>query len=187
MEVKSLIPSSINLLSLSDINCSEDISETGATIFENAGLKASYVYQHYNINCFSDDSGLEVNALNGAPGVYSARYSGEQKSASDNNAKLLSELKNAGDRSARFVTVIALILEGKEYFFEGEIKGRIAAEPRGTNGFGYDPLFIPEGHDLTFAEMDAAEKNAISHRGIAVKKLVAFLKDYVTETPNSKP
>jgi XTP/dITP diphosphohydrolase len=187
MEVKSLIPSSINLLSLSDINCEEDIPETGSTIPENASIKARYIYQNYNMNCFADDSGLEVNALNGAPGVYSARYAGDQRSTSDNNNKLLNDLKNATDRGARFITVIALLLEGKEYLFEGEIKGTIAVEPRGANGFGYDPLFIPEGYDITFAEMDPEKKNAISHRGIAVRKLVDFLKDQVSGVPNSKP
>jgi XTP/dITP diphosphohydrolase len=175
MEVKSLIPSSINLSGLSDIGCEEEIPETGATIKENAVIKARYVFENFKINCFSDDSGLEVEALNGAPGVYSARYAGEQKNTADNNAKLLYELKNKTNRKARFVTIIALIIEGKEYFFEGEIKGTIAFEPRGSNGFGYDPLFIPTGHRSTFAEMDASVKNSISHRAVAVQKLVRFL------------
>jgi XTP/dITP diphosphohydrolase len=181
MEVKSLIPSSLNLKDLSDIGCHEEIPETGTTIRENALIKARYVFEHFRINCFSDDSGLEVEALDGAPGVYSARYAGDHKSTGDNNTKLLQELKNKTNRKARFVTVIALIIDGKEYVFEGEIRGTIAFEPRGKNGFGYDPLFIPTGHRSTFAEMDAELKNTISHRAIAVQKLVRFLSAFVPD------
>jgi XTP/dITP diphosphohydrolase len=164
---------------LSDIHCEEDIPETGATIPENALIKARYVKQHYKMDCFADDSGLEVEALNGAPGVYSARYAGNEKDTDKNNGKLLEELKNASNRNARFVTVIALVVNGKEFVFEGDIKGTIVNEPRGSNGFGYDPLFVPEGYDLTFAEMPSQLKNSISHRAIAVQKLITFLKEHI--------
>jgi XTP/dITP diphosphohydrolase len=177
MEVKSLMPSAINLLSLADIGCENEIPETGVTLSENALLKARFVFDTYKVNCFADDSGLEVEALKGAPGVYSARYAGEHKNTTDNNSKLLNELRSKTNRKARFVTVIALILDGKEYLFEGSIQGTIAFEPRGTNGFGYDPLFIPTGYRSTFAEMDAATKNSISHRAIATKKLVEFFRN----------
>lgn len=175
MEVKSLIPPGINLVSLTDIGCHEDIPETGLTIAENALIKARYIYNKFRLNCFADDSGLEVQALEGAPGVYSARYAGESKSTTDNNKKLLEEMKLKTNRKARFVTVIALLLDGKEQLFEGYAEGTIAYEPRGANGFGYDPLFIPTGYRSTFAEMSAEDKNAISHRAKAMQKLVDFL------------
>lgn len=175
-EVRSLMPSNIQLLSLDDINFKNDIEETETTIEGNALLKARTIYQYTGINCFSDDSGLLVDALNGAPGVYSARYAGEQKNDQDNINKLLTELQNMNNRSAHFKTAMALVLDGKEYVFEGIIDGQITNEKHGSNGFGYDPVFMPDGYDQTFAQMDSGTKNAISHRGIALKKLVEFLK-----------
>jgi XTP/dITP diphosphohydrolase len=160
---------------LSQAGIHEEIPETAQTIEENAVLKARYIFNHYNFDCFADDTGLEVEALNNAPGVYSARYAGEQKSSEDNINKLLAELNGKTNRNARFKTVIALILNGKEYLFEGIINGRIANEKRGEKGFGYDPVFIPNGYEKTFAEMSTSEKNNISHRAIAVQKLAKFL------------
>lgn len=173
--MKLLLPKSIELVSLADINFTEDIPETGITLKENALLKARYIYEKFNLNCFSDDSGLEVEALNGAPGVYSARYAGAQKSEADNNRKILTELEGQSNRNARFTTVIALIVNGKEYTFEGIVEGTIVPELKGTQGFCYDPLFKPIGYNITFAEMSMAEKNKISHRALAVNKLVDFL------------
>lgn len=174
-EVKSLIPETIELLSLSEIDINEEIEETASTIEGNASLKVKSIYDQTNINCFADDSGLLVDALNGAPGVYSARYAGEQKNDGDNIEKLLIELTEKENRKAHFKTVMALIIDGKEFLFEGVINGTIIKEKRGTNGFGYDPVFMPDGHLQTFAEMDFETKNSISHRGIALKKLVEFL------------
>lgn len=174
-EVAKLISANIRLLSLNDIGCNESIIESGTTFQENALIKARYVSSKYKVNCFADDSGLEVEALNGRPGVHSARYSGEDRNDDRNNQKLLKELINQPNREAGFVTVIALILNGEEYIFEGTVNGRIATECKGKEGFGYDPLFIPEGHNKTFAEMQLAEKNKISHRARAVNKLVNFL------------
>lgn len=174
-EIKLLLPKSIELVSLADVNFTEDIAETGSTLKDNALLKARYIYNRFRANCFADDSGLEVEALNGAPGVYSARYAGLQKSDTDNNKKLLAELKDKSNRNACFKTVIALIIDGKEYTFEGIIKGVILSEMKGTQGFGYDPLFQPNGYNKTFAEMNTEEKGKISHRGLAVNKLVDFL------------
>lgn len=174
-EIKLLLPKSIELVSLDDINFTEDIAETGSTLKDNALLKARYIYDRFHTNCFADDSGLEVEALNGAPGVYSARYAGLQKSDIDNNQKLLTELKDKPNRNACFKTVIALIIDGKKYTFEGIIEGLILTEMKGTQGFGYDPLFQPNGYNKTFAEMSTAEKSKISHRGLAVNKLVDFL------------
>jgi XTP/dITP diphosphohydrolase len=175
-EIRELTPPSINLLGLSDINCHADIPETGATIEENAILKAEYVVRNFDLNCFADDSGLEVEALNGAPGVYSARYAGKPKDDLKNIQKLLEQLRGKENRNARFKTVIALILDGKQHCFEGIIKGQITREMMGNNGFGYDPVFIPEGYSQTFAQMDGHTKNSISHRGIALHKLLQFLK-----------
>ncbi len=176
-EISELIPLSYNLKSLSDIGCLNEIAETGQTMNENAGIKAQFVYDNYKMNCFSDDSGLEVEALNGAPGVFSARYAGEPKNDDNNIKKVLEELKNSTNRKAQFKTVIALILKGEKYFFEGIITGKISNDILGTNGFGYDPVFIPEGYNQTFAQMNFETKNKISHRAIAVKKLVNFLKN----------
>jgi XTP/dITP diphosphohydrolase len=177
-EIKLLLPKSIELVSLADLNFTDDIAETGATLKDNALLKARYIYKKFNLNCFADDSGLEVEALNGAPGVYSARYAGLQKNDADNNQKLLLELKDKAKRNACFKTVIALIVNEKEHTFEGVIKGAILTEMKGTQGFGYDPLFKPNGYDKTFAEMSTEEKGKISHRGLAVNKLVDFILSY---------
>lgn len=174
-EIQSMLPESIKILSLDDINCFEDIPETADTIEGNAILKADYVTQKYGYDCFADDTGLEVNALNGEPGVYSARYAGEQKNADDNMNKLLEALKNEENRSAQFKTVITLNLKGKQYLFTGIAKGDITLTKTGTNGFGYDPIFKPENFNETFAELPLATKNAIGHRGKAVKQLIDFL------------
>jgi len=174
-EIQSMLPESIKILSLEDINCLEDIPETADTIEGNAILKADYVTQKYGYDCFADDTGLEVNALNGEPGVYSARYAGEQKNADDNMNKLLDALKNEENRSAQFKTVITLNLEGKQYLFTGIAKGNITQTKTGTNGFGYDPIFKPENFDETFAELPLETKNAIGHRGKAVQQLIDFL------------
>lgn len=176
-EVRSLMPSNIQLMSLDDISFKNDIEETETTIEGNALLKARTIYKHTGINCFSDDSGLLADALNGAPGVYSARYAGDQKNDQDNIQKLLAHLQDTKNRSAHFKTAMALVLEGKEYLFEGIIDGKITLESHGSNGFGYDPVFIPDGYEQTFAQMDSRTKNAISHRGIALKKLVEFIKE----------
>ncbi len=174
-EVQAVLGSEYQLVTATEAGISEEIPETQPTIEGNALQKARYVYEHTGLNCFADDTGLEVEALNGAPGVYSARYAGEHVSYADNNKLLLKNLAGCQNRKARFRTVIALILDGKEHFFEGRVEGTIATEPHGEGGFGYDPLFIPEGSQLTFAEMSPEAKNGISHRGRAVAKLVAFL------------
>jgi XTP/dITP diphosphohydrolase len=174
-EIQLLVSSKIQLLSLDDIGCLEEIPETAETIEGNAILKANYVTQKYGYNCFADDTGLEVEALNGEPGVFSARYAGEQKDANDNMDKLVLNLKNKTNRSAQFKTVIALNLDGNQTLFTGIIKGKIIDEKIGTNGFGYDPIFVADGYSKTFAELTIEEKSAISHRGLAVKKLVDFL------------
>ena len=174
-EVQMMLPPSIKILSLEDIGCFEDIPETADTIEGNAILKANFVAEKYGYNCFADDTGLEVTALNGEPGVYSARYAGEQKSAADNMDKLLQELKNKNDRSAQFKTVIALILDGTQHLFTGIVHGEITCEKAGSEGFGYDPIFKADGHSATFAQLSAQEKAAISHRGRAIRKLVDYL------------
>ena len=174
-EIQALVPNTIQIVSLDEIGCTEDIPETANTIEGNAILKANYVTEKYGYDCFADDTGLEVDALNGAPGVYSARYAGEQKEANDNMDKLLTELKNESNRKANFKTVIALNLNGKQNLFTGIINGKIIEEKIGTNGFGYDPIFVAEGFDKTFAELSMEEKSTISHRGIAVKELILFL------------
>ena len=174
-EIQALVPNTFQIVSLEDIGCFEDIPETADTIEGNAILKANYVTSNYGYDCFADDTGLEVDALNGAPGVYSARYAGEQKDANDNMDKLLSELKDKSNRKANFKTVIALNLNGKQNLFTGIINGKIIKEKIGTNGFGYDPIFVADGFDKTFAELSMEEKSTISHRGIAVKELILFL------------
>lgn len=174
-EIQALVPNTIQILSLEEIGCTEDIPETANTIEGNAILKANYVTEKYGYDCFADDTGLEVDALNGAPGVYSARYAGEQKDANDNMDKLLSELKNESNRKANFKTVIALNLNGKQNLFTGIINGKIIEKKIGTNGFGYDPIFVVDGYEKTFAELTMEEKSTISHRGIAVKELILFL------------
>jgi XTP/dITP diphosphohydrolase len=174
-EIRAILSQSYQIVSLDEIGCSEDIPETAETLEGNALLKAQYIKTHYGYDCFADDTGLEVKALNNAPGVYSARYAGESKDSKANMRKILRELENQSDRSARFRTVIALILGGKEYLFEGIVEGKLIEEARGNAGFGYDPVFVPEGHTETFAEMGADVKNTISHRAKAVEKLKAFL------------
>lgn len=174
-EIQALVSDTIQIISLEDIGCTEDIPETAETIEGNAILKANYVTSNYGYPCFADDTGLEVEALNGAPGVYSARYAGEQKDANDNMDKLLLELKDKSNRKANFKTVICLNLNGTQQLFTGIITGKIIDEKIGTNGFGYDPIFIAEGHQKTFAQLTLEEKAHISHRGIAVAQLIAFL------------
>ncbi len=181
VELQKIISDSIILKSLSDIDCNEEIPETGDTLESNASQKSTYIYSKYKINCFSDDTGLEIEALNGAPGVYSARYSGEDKDAKKNMDKVLQELKGIQNRRARFRTVISLIIDGKEYQFEGIVNGQITEFESGREGFGYDPIFMPDGYTKTFAELPLSEKNKISHRGNAVKKLVEFLNSNYTE------
>jgi XTP/dITP diphosphohydrolase len=178
-EIQLLVPASIRMLSLHDVNCLEDIPETEPTIEGNAAQKSFYVYQKYNHNCFADDTGLEIEALDGRPGVFSARYAGTDNNAENNIAKVLTEMKDVSNRKARFKTIISLVIDGNEFQFEGIINGKITTEKRGTNGFGYDPIFIPEGHNHTFAEMDLLQKNKISHRAIAVTKLVQHLKKLI--------
>ncbi|PWK17963.1 non-canonical purine NTP diphosphatase [Xanthomarina spongicola] len=174
-EVQSLIPKKINLLSLQDIGCFEDVPETQDTIEGNAIQKAEYIKTHYGYDCFADDTGLEVEALNGEPGVYSARYAGEQRDATDNMNKLLDELNLSTNRKAQFKTVIALYLNGKLHTFTGICKGEITTEKHGKQGFGYDPIFKAKGFTKTFAEISLDEKNKIGHRGKAVKQLVDYL------------
>lgn len=174
-EIQALVADTIQIISLEDIGCTEDIPETAETIEGNAILKANYVTEKYGYPCFADDTGLEVDALNGAPGVYSARYAGEQKDANDNMDKLLLELKDKSNRNANFKTVICLNLNGTQQLFTGIINGKIIDEKIGTNGFGYDPIFTAEGHQKTFAQLTLEEKAQISHRGIAVAQLIAFL------------
>ena len=174
-EIRSLVPDGIEILSLKEINCNEELPETNPTLQENALQKARYVFDNYGFNCFADDTGLEIDALGGEPGVYSARYAGEDCSAEDNMNKVLEKLEGEENRKAKFRTVIALIIDGKETLFEGECKGEITQTKSGVEGFGYDPIFIPNGYQLTFAEMNKVEKGAISHRGKAVKRLVSFL------------
>ena len=175
-EIQLLVPNSIQILSLEDIGCNEEILETADTIEGNAILKANYVTEKYGYDCFADDSGLEVDSLNGEPGVYSARYAGEPKNDDNNMNKLLSNLKDKTNRKANFKTVICLNYKGKQYLFTGIINGKIIDEKTGNNGFGYDPIFVANDYSKTFAELSIEEKSNISHRGIAVKQLIEFLK-----------
>lgn len=174
-EVQAILPQHIKLLSLKDIACNEDIPETQPTIEGNAIQKAEYLKKHYGYDCFADDTGLEVDALNGAPGVLSARYAGPQRNAEDNTNKLLSELNDKDNRSARFRTVIALYLNGELKTFTGICNGEITKEKHGEGGFGYDPIFKADGYEKTFAEISLEEKNSIGHRGKAVAQLIEFL------------
>jgi len=167
-----------NIIGLAEIGCFEDIPETSDTLEGNALQKAKYVLENYGHNCFADDTGFEIDALGGKPGIYSARYAGPQRNFDDNIHKALEELKEQKNRNACFRTVIALLLDSKQYFFEGVIEGRVIHVKRGVGGFGYDPVFVPDGYDKTFAEMGLDEKNQISHRALAVKKLIDFLKSY---------
>lgn len=174
-EVRNITGNQVNIVSLSDINCHEDIPETADTLEGNALQKARYIKEKFGYDCFADDTGLEVEALNGAPGVYSARYAGPRHDAEANMNKLLKEMEGKENRKARFRTVIALILDNKEYLFEGIVNGTIIAEKTGSEGFGYDPIFVPENYTETFAEMGNDLKNKISHRAEATKKLTNFL------------
>lgn len=174
-ELQAILGNHFQLLSLTDIGCNEEIPEEQPTLEGNARQKALYVFEKYNIPCFADDTGLEIEALNGAPGVYSARYAGENKNSDANMDKVLAEMTKIKNRNARFRTVISYISDGNEKQFEGVVKGKILTEKRGNSGFGYDPIFQPDGFDLTFAEMKLEDKNKISHRGRAVAKLVAYL------------
>lgn len=174
-EVRAILPPTVELVSLADIHCQDDIPETADTLEGNALQKARFIKEHYGLDCFADDTGLEVEALGNAPGVYSARYAGPEHDARANMEKLIRELAGKENRQARFRTVIALLLDGKEYCFEGIINGSIIDEKRGGAGFGYDPIFIPAGYDQTFAEMGNDLKNTISHRALAVRELADFL------------
>lgn len=175
-EIREIMSDLYEVLSLDDIGCHEEIVEDAETIEGNAKIKADFVTNKYHVDCFADDTGLEVEALNGAPGVYSARYAGEHCSYQDNVNKMLNAMKGKTNRKAAFRTVIALNLDGKSYTFEGRCDGQIVESQRGTDGFGYDPIFMPDGFNQTFAEMSHEEKNAISHRGRATQKLIDFLR-----------
>jgi len=174
-EVNAIMPSGIKVISLADLNCTEEIPETADTLEGNALLKARFIHQKYKCDCFADDTGLEVDALNGDPGVYSARYAGDACDSVANMQKLLSNLMGEPNRDAHFKTVIALILDGVEYLFEGVINGSVTQTPHGNNGFGYDPVFVPEGYQHTFAELGDDIKNTISHRAKGIQKLANFL------------
>lgn len=174
-EVSAILGNQIELLSLNDINCHTDTPETADTLEGNALLKSRFIYENYGMNCFADDTGLEVEALEGAPGVYSARYAGDGHNSEANMIKLLDNLKEKKNRKAQFRTAISLIIDGKEYLFEGIIKGEIGIIKKGDSGFGYDPIFVPEGYNETFAELGSDIKNKISHRALAINKLCEFL------------
>lgn len=175
-EVELLLGKDFLINTLSSIGCFEDVPETSDSLEGNARQKAKYVFDNYGIDCFADDTGLEVESLNDEPGIYSARYAGNQRSAEDNMALLLANLERQENRNAQFRTVISLVIDGEYYSFEGIAKGVITMKNSGTKGFGYDPIFRPLGYDITFSEMSKEEKNLISHRGIAIRKLVKFLK-----------
>jgi len=174
-EIQSIVPIGIQIVTLDDLNCTEDIPETENTLEGNARLKSQFVVDKYELNCFADDTGLEIEALNGEPGVYSARYAGESCDSERNMQRVLANLSEMKNRNAQFRTVISLFWEGETYLFEGVVKGRIVEEKRGKDGFGYDPIFEPENCGKTFAEMDLAEKNTLSHRSRALMKMVEFL------------
>jgi len=174
-EIQKLLPTKLVVKTLSEIGCEEDIPETAPNLEGNASLKSQYVKQNFKMDCFADDTGLEIEALNGEPGVFSARYAGEKKDSNDNMDLVLEKLKNESNRKAQFRTVISLRLNNEEVLFEGIVKGNIRKEKSGVDGFGYDPIFEPEGFDVTFAEMSIEDKNKISHRGKAVQKLIAYL------------
>lgn len=176
-EIRSMLPEGTELLTLKDLDLTEDIPETSPTLEGNAILKANYIVEHFGLDCFADDTGLELLSLNNEPGVYSARYAGEQRNSEDNMDLLLKNLQGKEDRSAQFRTVIALHLEGQMHTFEGIVTGKIIEEKRGEKGFGYDPIFVPDGYTTTFAEMSMDEKNKISHRGRAFKKMFDFLNE----------
>jgi XTP/dITP diphosphohydrolase len=175
-EIRQILHSHYQVVSLAELGCFDDIPETADTLEGNSCLKASYISTRYSVDCFADDTGLEVDALGGRPGVFSARYAGEEQNPEANIQKLLYEMEGIKDRAARFRTVIAAIIERKEYYFEGIVEGRLTTERFGSAGFGYDPIFIPDGYSITFAQMPLSDKNAISHRARAMTKLVDFLK-----------
>jgi len=175
-EVRAILEPEFTIISLDDLNCKDDIPETADTLEGNALLKATYIHEKFGLDCFADDTGLEIEELGGEPGVYSARYAGEDNNSDNNMRKVLSLLENKTNRKASFRTVIALILGEKTLYFSGEIKGDITLHPQGESGFGYDPIFVPEGYQLSFAQLSAGEKNKISHRALAVNKLINFLK-----------
>ena len=174
-EVRAILPASVELVGLAALGCHDEIPDTGDTLRDNALQKVQYIHDRFGVDCFADDTGLEVEALDGAPGVYSARYAGEPADFAKNRAKLLSALTGISNRRAQFRTVVSLILKDKTYFFEGIVTGRIIAEERGVGGFGYDSVFVPDGYDKTFAELPAAVKNSISHRARAMEQLNNFL------------
>lgn len=174
-ELQQIVNKDIHLVSLYDLNYHKEIEESGTTLNENALLKARLISNIFNMNTFADDTGLEIEALNGAPGVYSARFAGEEKDSVNNMNKVLELMNGISNRKAQFRTVIALIIDNKEYLFEGVVKGEILEEPVGNNGFGYDPVFKPSGYSASFAQMDPETKNKISHRGKAVEQLIKFL------------
>ncbi len=176
VELQQMLGDTFDLKTLNEIGCFEEIEETGTTFEENSKIKADYIFNKYGLNIIADDSGLEVEALNNEPGVFSARYGGLPSNHENNITKLLLNLGDSKNRNARFRTVITLIFEGSTYFFEGEINGSILNKKRGNEGFGYDPIFVPEGFTETFAEMDSIQKNKISHRGIAIQKMITFFK-----------
>lgn len=180
-ELGEILSGEFTLLSLNDISCTDEIPETGDTLEANASQKSHYIWDRFGLDCFSDDTGLEVLALNNEPGVHSARYAGEGRNSDDNIDKLLDNLAGVAERKACFRCVISLIIDGQEYLFEGRVDGVILTERKGVSGFGYDPVFLPDGYTQSFAEMDAAEKNAISHRGRAVQKLVGFLMERIKD------
>lgn len=177
-EIRAIASDAIQLKCLNDIACFDDIPETGSTFEENAGQKSRYIFDRYHCDCFADDSGLEIDALTGEPGVYSARYSGS-RDFEQNMQLVLDKLEGQKNRTARFRTVISLILNGEEHLFEGSIEGKITLQRSGSGGFGYDPIFQPDGYEISFAEMNPAEKNRISHRAIAVTRLISFLKTQI--------
>lgn len=174
-EISAILNNDCRILSLNAIGCTKTLPENQSTLEGNALEKAKFVYENYNYNCFADDTGLEIEVLNNRPGVFSARYAGPENNSEANIQKILTELKGISNRKARFRTVISLIMEGQEFFFEGTVNGVIISEKRGESGFGYDPVFLPDGYSQTFAEMDLALKNTISHRALAMKKLINFL------------
>jgi XTP/dITP diphosphohydrolase len=176
-EIQKLLPEHFQILTLNDIDFQEEIPENEPTIEANSAFKAQFIFNKFNLNCFADDTGLEIESLNGKPGVHSARYAGEERNSDANINLVLEELKGVENRNARFKTVITLIIHGEQYQFEGIVDGTIIKEKRGSNGFGYDPIFIPENETRTFAEMNLSEKNKYSHRARALEKMIAFLKD----------
>lgn len=174
-EVKKMMPRNINLLSLNDLNFIGDIQETGKTLKQNAKIKSDFIFNNFGINCFADDSGLEIDSLNGMPGVYSARFAGKTCNSNDNIEKVWKLLTGHKNTDAKFKSILSLNIDGNTFFFEGKIDGKIIFNKRGTNGFGYDSIFIPNGYNKTFAELNSVEKNEISHRSKALKRLIIFL------------